>query len=109
MIIESLTRKNNYCGMVAYTPEHVYNAWKRGNNLRFYVISNDKITDATYHFPDVIYYFTARIENGEIQLVVDDVALTLYSHDELVNTVRCAFPEDWHDLITILETLLYVE
>ena len=102
MIIESMIREHNYCSMVAYTPEHVYNAWKRVNTLHFYILSTDKITD-------VIYHFTARIENGEIQLKTDDVALTLYSHDELINTIRCAFPDDWHDMITILETLLYVE
>ena len=102
MIIESMIREHNYGSMVAYTHEHVYNAWVRGNNLRFYVLSNDKITD-------VIYYFTARIDDGEIQLVIDDVALTLYSHDELVNTIKCAFPDDWHDVVTIVETLLYME
>ena len=98
MIIELLTRSS----MVAYTPEHVYNAWRRGNTLQLYVLSNDKITD-------VIYYLRARIKDGEIHLVIDDVALVLYSHDELVNTIRCAFPKDWHDVITILETLLYIE
>ena len=102
MIIESLTRRKNYCSMLAYTSEHVYNAWMRGNTLHLYVVSNDKLTD-------VIYYFTARIESGEIRLAVGDVTLTLYSHDELINTIRCAFPDDWHDIITILETLLYVE
>lgn len=102
MIIESMIREHNYCSMVAYTPEHVYNAWKRVNTLYFYILSTDKITD-------VIYHFTARIENGEIQLVVDDVTLPLYNHDELLNTIRCAFPDEWHDVITILETLLYIE
>ena len=102
MIIESMIRKHRYCGLVAYTPEHVYNAWMRRNTLHLYILSNDTITD-------VINYFTACIENGEIQLVIDDVALTLYSHDELVNTIRCAFPDDWHDVMTIIETLLYVE
>ena len=75
MIIESLTRKNNYCSIVASTPEHVYNAWMRGNTMHFYILSNDNITD-------VIRYLRARIENGEIHLMVDDVAMTLYSHDE---------------------------
>ena len=102
MIIESMIRECNYCSMIAYTPEHVYNAWMRRNTLHFYLLSNDKLTD-------VIYYFTACIEDGEIQLVVDDVTLTLCSHDELVNTIRCAFPDDWHDVMTIIETLLYVE
>ena len=102
MIIESMIREHRYCSVVAYTPEYVYNAWKRANTLHFYILSNDKITD-------VIYYVTARIENGEIQLVIDDMAMTLYSHDELINTIRCAFPDDWHDVITIIETLLYVE
>ena len=102
MIIESLIREHRYCGIVAYTSEHVYNAWMRGNTLHLYILSNKEITD-------VIYYFTARIENGEIQLVIDDVALTLYSHDELVNTIKCALHDDWHDVITILETLLYLK
>ena len=101
MIIESMIRENKYCSIVAYTPEHVYNAWMRGDTMHFYILSNDSITD-------VIYYLKARIETGEIHLMVDDVAMTLYSHDELVNAVRCAFPDDWHDVITILETLLYV-
>ena len=101
MIIESMIRERKYCSIVAYTPEHIYNAWKRGNNLRFYALSNDNITD-------VIYYFTAHIENGEIHLVIDDVAMTLYSHDELINTIRRAFPDDWNNVMTIIETLLYV-
>ena len=100
MIIESMIRERKYCSIVAYTPEHVYNAWKRGNTLHFYVISNDNLTN-------VIYYFTARIENGEIHLMVDGEAMTLYSHDELLNTIRCAFPDGWNDVITITETLLY--
>ena len=100
MIIESMIRERKYCSIVAYTPEHVYNAWKRGNTLHFYVISNDNLTN-------VIYYFTARVKNGKIKLVVDGEAMTLYSHDELVNTIRCAFPDGWHDVITIIETLLY--
>ena len=102
MIINSMIREHNYCGIVASAHEHMYNAWMRGNNLRFYVISN-KAFDVVYHF------LTARIENGEIQLMIDGEAMTLYSHDELINTIKCAFPDDWHDVITILETLLYVE
>ena len=102
MIIESMIRENKYCSIVAYTSEHVYNAWKRGNTLHLYVLSKDTITD-------VAGYLTARIEDGEIQLVIDNVAMTLYSHDELVNTIRCAFPDDVHNIITIVETLLYVE
>ena len=102
MIIESMIREHNYCGIVASTHEHIYNAWKRGNNLRFYVLSNTAF--------DVIYrFFTVRIENGEMRTVIDDVAMTLYSHDELINTVKCAFPDNWYDVTTILETLLYVE
>ena len=104
MIIESMIREreHKYVSIVAYTPEHVYNAWKRDNTLHLYILSNETITS-------VINYLTAYIEKGEIQLVIDDVALTLYSHDELVNTIRCAFHEDWHDVITIVETLLYIE
>lgn len=103
MIIESMIREHNYCGMVACTHEHVYNAWRRGNTLNFYILSHDKVTD-------VVYYFIVRIRNGKIQLNTDNVALTLYSHDELINTIRCAFPDDddWHDIVTIIETLLYV-
>ena len=100
MIIESMIRDSHSCGMVAYTPEHVYNAWMRSHTLHLYILSNDSITD-------VMHYLTARIEGGEIHLVIDDVAMTLYSHDELVNTIRCAFHDDWHDVITIIETLLY--
>ena len=102
MIIESMIREHNYCGIVAYTPEHVYNAWMRRNTLHLYILSNDTITD-------VAGYLTARIEDGEIQLVIDDVAMTLYSHDELINIIRRAFPDDVHDIITIVETLLYAE
>ena len=97
MIIESINKRN----IVALAHEHVYNAWMRANTLHFYVISNDKA--------EVINQFTACIENGEIHAVIDDVAMTLYSHDELINTIRCAFPDDWHDVITIVETLLYKE
>ena len=102
MIIESMIREQNRCGIVAYTPEHVYNAWMRGNTLHLYILSNETITD-------VINYFTARIENGKIRVVIADVAMTLYSHDELINAIYHAFPDDWHDVITIIETLLYVE
>ena len=102
MIIETMVREHNYCGIVALAHEHVYNAWMRGNTLHFYILSKDKITD-------VVYYFIVRIRNGKIQLNTDGVALTLYSHDELINTIRCAFPDDWHDVLTILETLLYSE
>ena len=100
MIIESMIRERNYCGIVAHTPEHVYNAWMRGNKLRFYVLSN-KAFDVIYRF------FTVRIEDGEISLMVDGEAMTLYSHDELINTIWRAFPDDWRDVITIVETLLY--
>ena len=102
MIIESMIREHNYCSIVAFTHEHVYNAWKRGSILHFYILSRDAVTD-------VVYHFDVYIENGEIHLMADDVALTLYSHDELINTIRCAFYERWHDIITIIETLLYVE
>ena len=100
MIIKSIRRTEHNRSLVAYTSEHVYNAWIQGNKLHFYVLSNDKKCD-------VLKHFSARIENGEIQLVIDDVALTLYSHDELVNTVKYAFSDDMHDVITILETLFY--
>ena len=100
MIIESMIREYNCCGVVASTPEYVYNAWKRGNTLQFYILSDDKITN-------VIYHFTARIKNGKIKLMLNSVAFTLYSHDELMNTIKYAFPEKWHDIVTILETLLY--
>ena len=97
-----MIKEHNYCSVVACTPEYVYNAWIRGNTLYFYILSDDKITD-------VIYHFTARIRNGKIKLVFGSVAFTLYSHDELINTIKYAFPESWHDIMTILETLLYVE
>ena len=101
MIINSMIREHNYCGIVASTHEHVYNAWMRGDTMHLYILSNDNITD-------VIYYLKASIETGEIHLMVDDVAMTLYSHDELINAVRCAFPDDWHDVVTILETMLFI-
>ena len=108
MIIESMRREKNFCGMVAYTPEHVYNAWKRGNTLHFYILSNE-YRKPWPTFSDVVGNFTACIKNGEIQMLVDGEAMTLYSHDELINLIRCAFPDDWHDVATIIETLLYKE
>ena len=101
MIIESVTRRKNYCSMLAYTPEYVYNASRRANTLNCHVVSNYKKSD--------VLKFTARIEDGEIQLVIDDVAMTLYSHDELINAIYHAFPDGWHDTMTIIETLLYIE
>lgn len=108
MIIESMRREHNYCSIVACTHEHVYNAWKRRDTLYFYILSNEYRKPWPV-FRDVVNYFTARIENGEIHLKADDVAFTLYSHDELINTIRCAFPDEWHDIVTITETLLYTE
>ena len=109
MIIKSIIRKHNYRSVIALTHEHLYNAWIRGNTLHFYTLSNED----RKHWPalrDVVYYFTVHIENGEIQLKADDATLTLYSHDELINTIRCIFSDDdnWHDIITIIDTLLYV-
>lgn len=92
MIIESMIKESDYCGMVASTPEHVYNAWVRSNTLHFYVLSNDKKCD-------VLNHFIARIENGKIKLVIDG---------DLIDTIGCAFPDEWHDIITIIETLLYI-
>ena len=112
MIIKSMIKEHNYRSIIALTHEHLYNAWKRGDTLHFYILSNANEEKKPWPaFMDVIGYFTVYIENGEIQLVIDDVNLTLYSHDELINTIRCAFPDnddDWHDIITILETLLYI-
>ena len=102
MIIESVNRRGDYCSMSAFTHEYVYNASRRANTLHLYVLPNNSI-------PDVPNHLTARIENGEIQLVIADVAMTLYSHDELINAIYHAFPDDWNNVITILETLLYVE
>ena len=99
MIIESVTRRKNYCSMLAHTPEYVYNASRRANTLNCHVVSNDKKSD--------VLKFTARIENGEIQLVIGDATMTLYSYDELINAIYNAFSDDWHNVITILETLLY--
>ena len=108
MIIESIIREHNFCGIVASTSEHVYNAWMRGNKLHFYVLSNEE-KKPWPKLRDVTNYFIAHIENGEIHLVIDDVVFTLYSHDELINTIKHAFFHDRHNVITILETLLYVE
>ena len=108
MIIRSIIKEQNYCGIVALAHGHVYNAWMRGDNLHFYILSNEE-EKPWPALRDVVYNFTAHIENGEIQLLAPDVALTLYSHDELINTIRCAFTDDWRDIITIVETLLYRE
>ena len=103
-----MIREHNCCGVVASTHKYVYNAWIRGDNLHFYILANaDKKPWPALR--DVVYCFTARIENGEIQLMLDGEAMTLYSHDELMNTVKCAFPDYWHDITTIIETLLYRE
>lgn len=95
-----IIKEYNYCGIVASTTEHTYNAWMRGNTINFYALRNDKITD-------VVFHFLVHIRNGKIKLVIDGVSFTLFSHDELVSTIRCAFPDDCHDIITIIETLLY--
>ena len=102
MIIQSMIKEPNYHSIIAITPEHLYNAWKRGDTLHFYILSNDKKSD-------VLNHFTAHTENGKIKLMLDDVALTLDSNDELINTVKYAFSDDMHNVITILETLFYVE
>ena len=102
MIIKSVHRTDNNRSIVALTHEHVYNAWIQGNKLYFYVLSNDKKSD-------VLNHFTAHTENGKIKLVLDDVVLILDSNDELINTVKYAFSDDMHNVITILETLFYVE
>ena len=102
MIIKSMNREHNYCSIVALTHKYVYNAWIQGNTLYFYVLSNDKKSD-------VLNHFTACTENGKIKLVLDNVVLTLDSNDELINTVKYAFSDDMHNIITILETLFYVE
>ena len=106
MIIESIIKEHNFYGIGALAHEHLYSAWMRDNTLHLYVLSSDKASVVIEHC------FTARIEDGEIHLMLDGEAMTLYSHDELINTIRCAFPDnddDWHDIITIIETLLYVE
>ena len=103
MIIKSMIKERNYRSIVASTSEYVYNAWRRANTLRFYALSNQD-------FNVINHFFTVHIGNGEIRLVVDDLSITLYSHDELINTIRYAFPDhEWHDIITIIETLLYKE
>lgn len=108
MTINSMIREHNFCGIVASTHEHVYNAWMRGDTLHFYVLS-DENRKQWPTFRDMTSHFIARIGNGKIKLVIDGVAFTLYSHDELMNTIRCAFPDEWHDIKTIIETLLYTE
>ena len=102
MVIKSMHRAEHNCKIVALTHKHVYNAWIQGNKLYFYVLSNDKKSD-------VLNHFTARTENGKIKLMLDDVILILDSNDELINTVKYAFSDDMHNVITILETLFYVE
>ena len=102
MIIKSIHRTEHNCSLVALTHEYVYNAWIQGNMLYFYVLSNDKKSD-------VLNHFTARTENGKIKLMLADAVLTLDSNDELINTVKYAFSDDMHNVITILETLFYVE
>lgn len=108
MIIELMNRQHNFCSIVASTHEHVYNAWKRGNTLHLYILSNEE-KETWPTFRDVVSYLTVRIEAGEIQLIAENEALTLYSHNELINTIRGAFHDDWHDIVTIIDTLLYVE
>ena len=103
MIIKSLRRTEHSRGIVALTHEYVYNAWINDNILHFYVLSNDNICD-------VLKHISARVENGEIHAIIDDdVAITFYSHDELINTIKFVFHDSWNDIITIIETLLYVE
>ena len=102
MIIKSVHRTEHNCSIVALTHEYVYNAWIQGNKLYFYVLSNDSKSD-------VLNHFTARTENGKIKLMLGDVVLTLDSSDELINTVKYAFSDDMQNVITILETLFYVE
>ena len=102
MIIKSIHRTEHNCSIVAMTHEYVYNAWIQGNKLYFYVLSNDKESN-------VLNHFTARTENGKIKLELDGLALILDSNDELINTVKYAFSDDMHNVITILETLFYVE
>ena len=102
MIIKSISRTEHNRNLVALTHKYVYNAWIQGNKLYFYVLSNDKKSD-------VLKHFTARTENGKIKLMLDDIILILDSNDELINTVKYAFSDDMHNVITILETLFYVE
>lgn len=101
MIIKSIHRTEHNRSIVAMTPEYVYNAWIQGNKLYFYVLSNDKKCD-------VLNHFTACTENGKIKLMLGDVVLALDSNDELINTVKYAF-SDMQNVITILETLFYIE
>ena len=103
MIIKKLYRTEHNCEIVALTHEYMYNAWIQGNKLYFYVLSNDKKSD-------VLNHFTARTENGKIKLMLgDNITLTLDSNDELINTVKYAFADDMNNVITILETLFYIE
>lgn len=102
MIIKNLYRAEHDRKIVAMTHEYVYNAWIQGNTLYFYVLSNDKKSD-------VLNHFTACTENGKIKLMLGDVVLTLDSNDELINTVKYAFSDDMNNVITILETLFYIE
>ena len=101
MIIKSIYGTDNSRRIVALSHAHVYTAWIQSTMLYFYVLSNDKKSD-------VLNHFTACTENGKIKLMLDDVALTLDSNDELINTVKYAFSDDMHNVITILETLFYV-
>ena len=102
MIIKSIHRAEHNRSLVALTHEFVYNAWVQGNKLYFYRLSNDRKSD-------VLKHFTARTENGKIKLMLDDAELILASNDELINTVKYAFSDDVHNVITILETLFYIE
>ena len=102
MIIKSIHRTGNNRNIVALSHEYVYNAWIQGNKLYFYVLSNDKKSD-------VLNHFIACTENGKIKLMLDDVVLTLDSNDELINIAKYAFSDDMHNVLTILETLFYIE
>lgn len=102
MIIKSIHRTEHNRSIVAMTHEYVYNAWIQDNTLYFYRLSNDKKAD-------VLNHFTARTENGKIKLMLGDAVLTLDSNNELINIAKYAFPDDWHDVTTIIETLLYKE
>lgn len=102
MIIKSIHRTEHIRSIVALTHKYVYNAWIQGNKLYFYVLSNDKKSD-------VLNHFTARTENEKIKLMLGDAVLTIDSNDELINTVKYAFSDDMDNVITILETLFYIE
>ena len=102
MIIKSIHRTEHNRSIVALTHNYVYNAWIQGNKLYFYVLSNDKKSN-------VLNHFTARTENGKIKLMLDGAILTLDSNDELINTVKYAFSDNMDNVITILETLFYIE